>query len=490
MTNKTKPGLMALLASGLLAVTSAAQAYDSGSTGADGAFAPQVDTTLQLPEDGIFNFTTFTVPTGVTVDFEKNTTNTPVIILASGDVTIAGTLSVNGSNATDVGPKGDGNLGDDALPGIGGPGGYDGGAGGTPESREGGNGLGPGGAPGAVAMNNLFSGANLQGCGGAGAGYSRTGGWSYTAFVCDDVGVGSDYGTAKLQPLLGGSGGGGGYASTLYAGGGGGGGGGAILIASSGTVNVTGLLTANGGLGGDAAGANSGGTGGSGSGGAMRIIATTIAGNGTLTADGLGGAYHDAGGFGYYRSGNAADGRIRLEAENITRTTATLPPYSFSGPEPVFLANIPGVRITTVAGIAVPATPTGSGDVVVPEATPNPVAIEFATSNIPLGNTIELTITPQLGASSTAVSSAITGTDASGAASVSVDIPDGPSTLSAQVTFTVAVTALQQDYSQFAKGEKVEKVRIDFDPVKGSMTTFIAATGNEYTWPSNTVAIN
>jgi len=49
---------------------------------------------------------------------------------------------------------------------------------------------------------------------------------------------------------------------------------------------------------------------------------------------------------------------------------------------------------------------------------------------------------------------------------------------------------LQQDFSQFAKGNTVEKIRVDFDPSKGSMTTFIAANGEEYTWPSNTVAIN
>lgn len=488
MTNNTKPALMALIVSSLLAVTSAAQAYDSGSTGADGAFAPQVDTTLQLPEDGIFNYTSFTVPNGVTVDFEKNTTNTPVIILASGDVTIAGTLTVSGTNGTDVGPKGDGNIGDDALPGLGGPGGYDGGTGGTSEAQPGGNGLGPGGGPGAVAFNTVV---NEFGCGGAGGGYAGNSGWSATNGGCSAIGVGQSYGTPQLQPLLGGSGGGGGYASTSFAGGGGGGGGGAILIASSQTVNVTGALTAIGGLGGDSAGLNSGGVGGSASGGAIRIIATTIAGNGTISADGRGGVYHDQHeNTTWARGGNASDGRIRLEAESITRTAATLPAYNFSGPEPIFLANIPGVRITTVAGIAVPASPTGAGDVVVPEVTPNPVTIEFTTTNIPVGNTIELTLTPQSGANSSAVSSAITGTDQSGTASLSIDIPDGPSTLSAQVTFTVAIAGLQADYSQFAKGEKVEKIRVDFDQVNGSMTTFIASTGNEYTWPSNTVAIN
>ena len=31
--------------------------FDSGSTGKDGAFSPIVDTTLDLPPDGVFNFT-------------------------------------------------------------------------------------------------------------------------------------------------------------------------------------------------------------------------------------------------------------------------------------------------------------------------------------------------------------------------------------------------------------------------------------------------
>jgi len=112
---------------------------------------------------------------------------------------------------------------------------------------------------------------------------------------------------------------------------------------------------------------------------------------------------------------------------------------------------------------------------------------------VPVGNTIELTLTPQSGVSTTSVSGAITGSDTAGTASVSVEIPDGPSTLSASVTFTIAVAAngeLVEDYSRFAKGNAVEKVRIDFDPVQGSMTTFIAKNGEEYSWPSNTIAFN
>jgi len=498
MTNRVKQSRKAWLLGSLLLLSQSAFAqFDSGSTGADGAFAPQINTRLQMPEDGIFNFTTVNIPSGVTVNFTKNTTNTPVIMLASGDVTIAGTLSVRATNAPAVGPAGGGNLGDDAIPGLGGPGGFDGGRGGTPDSRRGGNGLGPGGARGAVAMVSGNFSIPSQGCGGAGAGHASNGSWSFSgasrnvSYNCDDIGVGTTYGNARLQPLIGGSGGGGGYASTAFSGGGGGGGGGAILIASSGTVSITGQLNANGGLGGASTGSNAGGTGGSGSGGAIRIVANTIAGNGQVLANGGAGVFHGAGGsFNGHRSGNAGRGRVRLEANTITRTSATSPGASVSTPQPLFLANIPSVRITSVAGIATPASPSGVGDVVIPEATPNPVSIEFATTNIPVGNTVELTLIPQTGVNTRVTSNAITGTDESGTASISVDIPDGPSTLLASITFTVAVASLQQDYSQFAQGNTVEKVRVDFDPVKGSMTTFIASNGQEFTWPSNTVAFN
>lgn len=64
----------------------AAQTFSSGSTGADGAFNPTVSTTLPLPPDGVFNFTTVNIPAGVTVQFQRNATNTPVFLLATGDV--------------------------------------------------------------------------------------------------------------------------------------------------------------------------------------------------------------------------------------------------------------------------------------------------------------------------------------------------------------------------------------------------------------------
>src|SRR5437867_965457 len=128
----------------LWTVTVSAQTFSSGSTGADGAFAPTANTTLTLPPNGVFNFTTVNIPSGVTVTFVKNAANTPVTILASGTVTVAGTISVNGTigtAGTTTGP-----LFNPGAPG--GPGGFVGGQGGA----RGGSSLpshghGPGGGP-------------------------------------------------------------------------------------------------------------------------------------------------------------------------------------------------------------------------------------------------------------------------------------------------------------------------------------------------------
>src|SRR6266571_4303603 len=135
-------------AAGLLALgggLAAAQTFNSGSTGADGALSPTTTTTLTLPPSGVFNFTTVNIPSGVTVRFTKNATNTPVTILASGDVTIAGTIDVRGapggggSGQTLLAPSG----------GNGGPGGFSGGSGSNGiASTIGGAGLGPGGGSG------------------------------------------------------------------------------------------------------------------------------------------------------------------------------------------------------------------------------------------------------------------------------------------------------------------------------------------------------
>src|SRR2546425_959231 len=49
-----------------------------------------VNTVVSLPPDGILHYGSLTVNGGVTLSFNRNTLNTPVFILASGDVTING----------------------------------------------------------------------------------------------------------------------------------------------------------------------------------------------------------------------------------------------------------------------------------------------------------------------------------------------------------------------------------------------------------------
>src|SRR2546426_7803068 len=98
------PGVAVVAALLSLATPIGAQTFSSGSTGVDGPFNPTCaptpcTVTVPLPASGAFNFTTVTIPTGITVKFARNQANTPVTMLASGDVTIAGKIDVSGTSA-------------------------------------------------------------------------------------------------------------------------------------------------------------------------------------------------------------------------------------------------------------------------------------------------------------------------------------------------------------------------------------------------------
>ena len=470
--------------------------YDSGSTGADGAFSPTVNTELQIPASGVFNFTTVNIPTGVTVTFKKSTTNTPVVMLASGNVTITGTLNLNGGNANEVGAAGDGNIGDDGVPGIGGPGGFDGGRGGAVNLGAGGAGLGQGGGAGGKYF--LYSIYHLS-QGGGGAGFATPGGTGANPNVGVSTGAGvggTSYGASLLLPLIGGSGGGGGTGGTSFTGSGGGGGGGAILIASSGTVNIAGAINSLGGRSGLSTGTGCGGRGGYGSGGAIRIVATSISGNGSIKADSISqvaptySTNADCAVHPYYpgSGGEGATGRIRLEAEIFTRTAASIPIHSFGAPSSAFVAGLPTLRITSVAGTAAPTNPTGNADITLPSTTPNPVTVEFATTGVPTGNTVSLRVTPAYGDAVTVVSPAVTGTTAAGTASVSATLPSGPSVLSATTTYTIVV-AMGEALSIYAQGETVEKVRLSTTMNGPTLATLITISGKEFEVPHAALAM-
>jgi hypothetical protein len=460
---------------GLVLATSAA-AFDSGSTGADGALTPNVNTEVQLPPSGILNYTSIDIPAGVTVRFRRNALNTPVVLLVSGNATIAGTIDISGRKAADSFGAGSGNVADDGLPGEGGPGGYGGGRGGLADPsttagspRTGQTGLGPGGGRSASSeLNNGF-------CWGGAASFGTQGETPGCGAVAAPV-----YANPELLPLIGGSGGAGGNGNVTTGGSGGGGGGGAILLAVSGTLNVTGSIIANGGGGGNI-GANRlqpgvGTVGGGGSGGAIRLVATTLSGNGSITAVGAGsGSYANVS-----NSGNAGVGRIRLEADNITRSAATNPAFTFSAPRSLGLANVPVIRIIRVAGIDSPADPTGNADIVLPANTPNPVQVVIRTSNVPLGTTVEVINTPPRGQPVSTVSTGLAGTVAEATATASINLIDGPSVLLAALSFSVSGPQAQA-LSHYTEGEPVTRVELASSLDGGTRTVLVTESGRRVT---------
>ncbi|PPT74435.1 hypothetical protein XaplCFBP3122_16720 [Xanthomonas arboricola pv. populi] len=492
-----------VLVAALLALlpVAGAQAFNSGSTGADGALNPTVNTEVELPASGILNYTTVNIPAGVTVKFKRNTTNTPVYLLASSDVTIAGTIDVTGQDAKATGTYGDGAQGDDGIPGEAGPGGWAGGRGGRDDAQQraaiirGGSGLGPGGGPGGVEGSDGCNAATgyykYVGMGGAYASNAvkAYGNSCYTPAVPYTVG----YGSALLQPLVGGSGGGGGRGGTNYPASGGGGGGGAILIASSGTLRVTGKIDATGGDGGGLSGTGAGGQGAGGSGGAIRLVASTVAGNGALVA--AGGCINQnnarrqrCGSSGSSDQFGGSEGRIRVEGESITFTGTSTPAYVRGDVGPVFIANSPSLRISSVAGKAVPAAPTGINDVTLPASTTQAVVVQFESINVPVGNTIKLRLVPAYGATSEVVTPAIAGSTAAGTTQVSVTLPQGPSTLQATTTYTVVVAslgdeALGERLKRLADNQTVETVEVTVALEGGARAKLLTRSGQAFDLP-------
>lgn len=344
-----------------------AMALDVGSDGSDGplnvtstnlvidlsrAATASWDTPAPVAGDGVydslqwavvFKYSSVNIASGRTVTFINHPADAPVVWLVQGDVTIAGTVSLNGQNYTTGTPE-------FRLPG---PGGFRGGRGYESAQSLGSAGFGPGGG--------LYNPGNHQGGGGsygsAGAGTS-----------------GPTYGNERALPLIGGSGGAGCGTATFN----GGGGGGAIIIASNQTINIAtgGLVSCLGGAGRYDNPYYSGG----GSGGAIRLIGNAVTGNASgLQANGQVGG--NRGGSGY----------IRIEANSIVLSGASDPNYTLLQPldndEAVIWppSTAPSVKVLTIAGVAVPDDPHAEfnppGDVGL--VTTEPVEVELSTLNVP-----------------------------------------------------------------------------------------------------------
>lgn len=198
----------------------------------------------------VFKYTTINIPAGVTVTFKNHPSHAPVVWLATGGVTIAGTVSVAGEDGS-----GSGEPMSYAEPG---PGGFAGGVrANSAPALQASAGFGPGGA-------GFFS-----ACGtGGGGGYGLTGAGNAP---------GGTYGNQSILSLIGGSGG---NSPSSCVASGAGAGGGAILIASSGSITLASGSEIN---------ADGGSGAGGGSGGAIRLRSHVVSGTGLLRARGGGG---------------------------------------------------------------------------------------------------------------------------------------------------------------------------------------------------------
>lgn len=369
-----------------------AQAFSTGSTGADGAYNPTVSGDFDpaaMPTKcagNVCNFTTINIPASVTIRLRASKLrNQPVTWLASGAVTIAGALDLSGASGGTMNTNLPAQMTAARVIPEPGPGGYPGGLGElggvAPEP-----GAGPGGGP--VGSHTSTYGYATWG----GSGSFITIGSTSSQIAC-----GPTYGSYLAVPLYGGSGGGGGWDASggQLVGGVGGAGGGAIRIASDVSITVTGTMSANGGNGGMVSGGTAGGNGGAGAGGTIHLVAPTIAGNGTLTVNsGAVSPYTTAVNNGLLRfatTNNVFTGT----AAGVVISALYLPPANSTLPLPL-------LTITSINGVAVPATAAGSylsPDVTIAAATV--VTVILTATNIPEGVVPALRITAENGTDTT-----------------------------------------------------------------------------------------
>lgn len=302
-------------------------------TGADGAINVTSGTTTTNPTYGVLNYTSINVSAGATWKFGANFQNKVVYIRVTGDVTIAGTLDLDGLG----GAGGDGGAG-----GSGGGNGSDGvdgtistdilasttqqgtkGLGGVATATGTGGAGGNGGTEGLIVpvqylyitpKKGFFAVTPGSGAGGgAGGGAEGVGGTQGTA------GVG---GSTSATPTAGGAATGAANASPGGGGGGGGAGGGALVMLIGGNLTISGTIRARGQGGanggnsavatsGSSGGGGGGGAGGGGAGGSFLIlyrgtftdtgtyqVTGGTSGTGGTGANGLGAAYAAGGGGG------------------------------------------------------------------------------------------------------------------------------------------------------------------------------------------------
>lgn len=309
----------------LVAVPAAAQVYGSG---VHGALAPTANLTLDTTANGgVFEFTSITIPAGVTV---RLVGPNPAILLCRGPVTIAGTLDASGFDWSLQAPT---------TATAGGPGGYAG--------SYYGFGSGPGGGPPGYFSGGIFS-AVPDGCMGSHATLGRPASSQLGAPAPSPA---PTYGTALPFDLRGGSGGGGCAFITGSMGFPGTGGGGTVAILAEGAILISGALLARGG-----SSPGYGPSGGTGAGGSI-LLRTLHCLQVSGTIDATAGTFRNVG------PGNYGAGFIRIDSYTACGapdlTGATIQPPPLVAPLP-FLTQLAPPRIGHVYPVRCASAP---GDV-------------------------------------------------------------------------------------------------------------------------------
>lgn len=317
----------------------------------------------------VFNYSSVNIAAGATLTFTNHPSKAPVVWLVSGNVTIAGKLSVKGANWVYA-----------PLLAEAGPGGFRGGVGSLISGPNGAAGFGPGGG---------FQQSSA----------GRSG--SYGSAVSDSPA----YGNPSLIPLIGGSGGAAdpeyqGYGSNGSTTNGGGAGGGAIFIACAGTTDITGQIEANGGNGLTSGYNESSG----GSGGGIRIVCDSLTGGGSLSS--VGGTGWQSGGL----------GRIRIERVSNVGTVAIAPDPSVvpltAGATALIWppSTAPQVKVISIGGVNAPSDPRAAfgasgADVALPETATTSVLIE--TTNVEQASTVQVRLTPRSNGNAKVINAAV-----------------------------------------------------------------------------------
>ncbi len=403
----------------VLSLTTHAQTFSSGSTGADGALdlSNVPDDQLfyvQLPESGVLNYTTVNIPYRKTLRFKRNSRNTPVYILAQGDVSIGGGIDVG--NGEIIGNS----RGNTIIPG---PGGFHGGDVGR-------SGFGLGGGVGTLDFDSNSA---------------RNGKW---------------VGSLSLVPIVGGSGGGGTAAGSGTVGGGGGG---AIVIASSKSIVVGGGIYAG----------SYCFCVGAGSGGAIRLVANTI----DISRFGR---LDTSSGTAYDTSGNSGVIRLEAPAGAVSFSGSSFPAAVISTINPtIILSASPSLTISSVGGYAVPSY-AGSRfdtvDLLLPNQLTDPINVVVRANNIPVGTQINVGFVSGSG-QATSAPGTLSGSFASSSATATVSNLNrtGVTYLLATAVFDVPQSA--QNANPPGKN-RVERVRVEAAPGKEPKFVFLRKDGS------------